>query len=55
MGWSDCDPGELSERQYGLALGNSWPVPVAARIIFQLNMAMCWSSKATDPMDKLQC
>ncbi|CAL1145048.1 unnamed protein product [Cladocopium goreaui] len=44
-GWSTSakDVGDLSVRQFGMALGNAWPIPVAVRILHQLDRAMGWS------------
>lgn len=35
--------GNLTCRQYGMAIGNSWPLPLAARILYQVCLAMEWS------------
>ena len=54
QGW-DVDHmglGELTGRQFGLAIGNAWPIPVASRLIFQLNRSMGWSCEAKDPLVK---
>ncbi|CAL1126903.1 unnamed protein product [Cladocopium goreaui] len=45
QGWSSEKTMELSVREYGLALGNAWPLPVATRILEELNRAMGWSTR----------
>ena len=44
------DPADLTARQCGMALGNAWPIPLAARILYQLNLAMGWSKTAKVPV-----
>jgi len=50
QGWLPVEPGELTAAQLGAALGNAWPLPLAARIVYQLNRSMDWSRDAKDPM-----
>ena len=47
------DPGDLTASQLGAVLGNAWPLPVASRIVYQLNRSMDWSTSAVDPALKL--
>jgi len=50
MGWnpSRIDPGDLSKRELGLALGNAWALPVSARLVQQLNLCMGWQPNANN-------
>lgn len=52
QGWSSVDPGDLTASQLGAALGNAWSLPLAARIVYQLNRSMDWSNDAVDPLMK---
>ena len=44
QGWpKDVDFSHLSDSQLGKAVGNSWPVPVAAKLVAALATTMGWA------------
>ena len=51
QGWPErTNPGELSAREFGLALGNSWPIPVSTRIVWEIGRAMGRRVAGKDPI-----
>ena len=49
QGWPTDTTMDLSERQFASALGNAWPLPVAERILCQMNKSMRWKANVADP------
>ena len=51
QGWPTNSTGDLTVREFGQALGNSWSLPIATRIFAKVAYAMGWSRDVIDPYE----